>query len=167
MSTIDEIQTAVASIEPSIPMERVVVARDMLAVMIARLKEMKRQADDATIEWIEANGPIEVGEFRTIAVAYENETTCVDVPGAVEAIATERGFAALCDCLSTNAMKHGAARKTLPPEEYDRLFKTRKKPVIKDGKAGKALVVLNTMYLPKKGGTGNILDEPLPNFELT
>ncbi len=167
MATVEEIQNAIARIDPGTPMESVVVARDMLKTLMDRLKEMKREADEATVAWIEVNGPIEVGEMRTIAVNYEKDTTCIDVAGAVEAIvATDGGFPALCGCLSTGAMKHGAAKKVLSPAEYERLFKTRIKPVIKDGKTGKALAVINAAFLPQKG-TRNILDQPLPEFELT
>lgn len=148
MSEINAIQVAVSRIEPTSPIDEVAQAMGMLENLMRRGRELKAELEAKVIEHIEANGPLTIGPMLTKVVAYEPETKCQDVPGAVEAImATERGFAALGECLSVNAVKHGAAKRVLSAEDYERLFVTTRKPVLKDGKASKKLLTTNTDFI--------------------
>ena len=148
MNDIQAIQVAVARIEPTSSIDDVANTMGLLEQLIRRAKELKAEYDAKAIAWIEQNGPLTVGPMQTKVVTYENDTKCNDVPGAVEAVmATERGFAALGECLSVNALKPGACKKALPPEDYARLFTTTRKPVLKDGKPSKKLATTNTDFI--------------------
>jgi hypothetical protein len=134
------------------PMEDVATAHGKVENLMRNARELKAMLEAALIPWCEQNGPITVGPMQTKAVAYENETKCQDVTGTVEAImATDRGFAALGECLSVNALKPGACKKALAPEDFERLFVTTRKPVLRDGKPAKKLVTQNMDFV----NTGN------------
>lgn len=143
-----ELWRDIETVEVEAPIDVVVAVRDRIDNFLRLAKQMKATCDERIIAWIEQNGPLTVGPMQTKVVAYESETKCNDVPGAVEAVmATERGFAALGECLSVNALKPGACKKALPPEDYARLFTTTRKPVLKDGAPSKKLATANLDFV--------------------
>ncbi len=68
----------------------------------------------------------------------------------VEALltATNGDFQAFCEVLSSNALKHGAARKVLPEEVYSQFFVTEVAEDLKEGGTKKKLQKFDERFLP-------------------
>jgi hypothetical protein len=118
-----ELENQIIRMADDVPTERLLEAGDK----IARLKELVREVDalwqQKMIQRIEADGPIQDGDIL-YRVGNPPKTTCRDLPAAVEAVLVNVGgdFQRFCEHLASGALKHGACKATLPPDEYDRLF---------------------------------------------
>lgn len=133
---ITKVRAALDSFSPEVTADEALQALEFRD----RLKEITRELDSkielAAIAWIEANGDLVKGEQRYY-VAPNKSTKCRDVKSAIHAIlkATGGDFDALVACLSSGAIKHGAARDILPGDEYEDLFETKTTADLKTGAA--------------------------------
>lgn len=107
--------------------------------VVDKLKQLVRdlasKAEDACVAWLLANGDLECGEIRYYA-GVNKTTQCVDNERAINAIlcAASGDISKLAMCLSSNAIKPGACRELLPPDEFDGLFVTKETNDLKTGK---------------------------------
>ena len=127
--------------------EEFVTSANLIAAMAARLAEVKRQYEEAAIEWLNANGgSLECGEIRWYT-GVDKVTKCVDQRETLGALlrAADGDLDSLAGCLAAGAFKPGAARQVLDTD-YDRYFTTTEKPDLKTGKPSKRLKQMNTAY---------------------
>jgi hypothetical protein len=142
----NELETSIVQIADDAPVPVLLEAGDKLAALGEFLKEARAMWEAKMVEHIQRNGPVEVGTVRYY-VGPKRTTKCVDVPGAVEALLAkvEGDFQRFCDHLSSGAVKYGAARDTLDPADFDRLFTTTEETELKEGKP--RLQRVDTKYL--------------------
>lgn len=114
------------------PETRIVTLLDVgerIAALGEILKDARQMWERKMVQQIQAHGPVKCGD-TLYTVKTPPTTKCVDVPGAVQAIfvATGGDFDRFCEHLSSGAIKHGASKQTLSPEEFDRLFVVTREP---------------------------------------
>ena len=117
------------------------------------LKETKAQVIESAEEFIRDNGPVECGSVVYFLGVTKKPPKCIDVPGTIEALmqACQGDFEKFCEHLAANAIKYGAAKATLPPREYDLLFKVEEVEELQceeAAKAAKKLQKLDRRFLP-------------------
>ncbi len=102
--------------------------------------DLSAQAEKGAMGFIEANGDIVDGEKRYY-VAPNKTTKCVDLRGTMAALLTAAGGdeEVVYGCMSASAWKHGAVKKNLPPEVYEKLFETKETKGLEEGKPTKRL----------------------------
>lgn len=94
----------------------------MIGAAKRRLKDAEEQLEEFCLTWMPAN---HVKELRIgDEVKYPGEKSrekCRNIAAAVTALyeATGGDFEAFCDCLSSNAIKYGAAKKALGDKYRD------------------------------------------------
>lgn len=113
-----------------------VLARLDFAMMLSGVvKELLKTTRAAVLRRIIETGrnlPVRPGvEYRAIT---PRTVKCLDVRKAMEAILTAAGgdWDAMCGCLSSEAIKHGAAGKILSEAEFERLFVVTFPPTLKE-----------------------------------
>src|SRR5882762_10346982 len=87
--------------------DQVLEALNIRAAMKAAMREVDARFEDAVVAWIKEHGPLQDGEVRYY-VGPEKKTPSTDQDGAVIALLEIGGPPLLCQCLSSNALKHGA-----------------------------------------------------------
>jgi hypothetical protein len=145
----NELETSIVGIGENTPLETLLAAGDAVARLGEFQRDLKAQWEQKMIARIDATGPIVCGDI-IYTVKTPPKTTCVDVPGTVRALLEHVGgdFDALCSHLSTGAIKHGAAKSTLPPEEFERLFIVeREQKLNADEATPRRLNKLNQKYI--------------------
>ncbi len=122
----------VTGISDTMSKDEVLEVYDHVRFYLAGLKDIQRQCETAMIKHIKAHGDIEAGNGVRYFVGVTKTTKCTDVPAAVEAVmhATGGDFVRFCDVLASQALKHGACKKVLPPEQYGKLFVVETKEVL-------------------------------------
>lgn len=137
-----------ASLDTTVPVSQVVDVMNAVDAYVRRAKEFKVQLEQAMIEWIKANGDIEIGTVRYY-VGTEKETKCVDQREALEAFLDAAGgdLDAVSTMLASGAFKHGAARALLDEERYAKLFVTTEKSKLKEGKPDRKLIRVDSQYV--------------------
>lgn len=115
-------------------------------------KSAKSMLKERMAEWCEVNGDLTIGETRYYA-GHENETKCLDVRGALEAL-MHGDIDTLINCLRSDPFKPSVCREAMPPLEYDRLFETKQKPVLKEGKPKKQLLARPPAFLTRFTNAG-------------
>lgn len=148
MNTLD-LEQSIVCIGEEAPTEMLLDVGDKIAALGEFYKEIRRQWEAKMIERIEAAGPIVSGDIL-YRVGNPPTTKCVNVAAAVEAVLTHVGgdFETFCQHLAAGALKHGACKQTLPPEDYDRLFVTeRKQELTEDEATPKRLAKLNLAFV--------------------
>ncbi len=116
----------------------------------AEIKRLKALCEAVMIEKIKASGALEVRPGIRYIVTVDKTTKCDNVPMAVEAILNAVGgdFTKFCGVLSSNALKHGAAKKILAPEDYEKLFKVTVKDSLEEkGEPKKKLAKIDERFL--------------------
>lgn len=145
-----ELETSIIQCGEQTPVETLLQAGDQIARLGEFHRQVKQMWEAKMVEHINRHGPVEVGDVR-FYVGVVKKTRCVNVPGAVEALLSrvEGDFARFCDHLSTGAVKYGAARDTLAPEDFDRLFVTEVEDDLKTGKPVKRLQRADQRFIGK------------------
>ncbi len=112
-------------------------------------KALKATLEARLLPWLQANGPLTLGTIRYYA-GTTKVTKCRDVAKALEALmdAAHGDWALICSCLSSNALKHGAAHKVLTPEEWDQHWQIEEVPDLKEGKPITKVQRVDTKFLP-------------------
>jgi hypothetical protein len=114
-----------------------------------RTRDAKAQLENFLLTWLPTQPvkELQIGEVRYY-VGPKSKEKCRNVPAAVTALyeATGGDYEAFCDCLSANALKHGACRKVLG-DAYADHFETTTELDILTGKPAKALKQVNANFL--------------------
>lgn len=145
-----ELRRAVLALDAGTPVEAVADIMGRVDAFLRRAKEVKAHLEDVLVARIEQAGPIEVNGIRYYA-GIRKVTTCTDQPAAVESLlaAVAGDLSAFADCLAAGALKHGAARAVLPPDEFARLFRVDERAELREGKPVKRLMSVNTNFTPE------------------
>jgi hypothetical protein len=130
----------VASLSPESSQDEVLDVLQRISVAKQAIKELEAMAEESAIQWIDQNGDIVVGDVRYY-VGKTKTTKCVDVRATMDAALTATGgdVDAMTELLSSGAWKHGACRKVLSPDDYERLFITTEKPDLKTDEPKRSL----------------------------
>jgi len=124
-----------------------------ILTQFAGMKAAIREAEAAfrahLLEIIQETGrDIVVGDVRYYA-GTKRETECVDVKGAIESALTVTGgdLDVVVSMLCKDPIKPGAARGLLPAADFALLFKVVEKPELREGKAVKQLMSMDTRFV--------------------
>ena len=104
--------------------------RERVAVAAARIREIREDLDRALIAYMAENGDIPLGDGRRLYTAVESTTRVRDKAAALEALVRACGgdVATLASYLTSQPIKHGAAKKLLGDDWGDHfLTETKKK----------------------------------------
>jgi hypothetical protein len=133
----DQIQTALARIDPASSLDLLLEAFDKLDAIRAWLKERDAEMDALALEWIRANGTLRFQRPDGTAVerrlAKKKTTKCIDIPGTIQELleTVDGDFDRFCTFLASQPIKYGAAREALNPAMYDVLFQTTEEDDVK------------------------------------
>lgn len=148
-----ELATSVARMEVATSLDEVMELRERLAFMAAQIKGLQVNLETKLMEWINVNGPIQIGT-RKIYVGSKRDTHCRALRPALEALMVECGgdWEAFCECLSSGAIKYGAAKTVMTPEVWGQHFEVVTKTELKDGieKPMKQIVDMDEQFLKRK-----------------
>lgn len=146
--SIRDAESLVLEVNTDTPREQVVQAIDRIDFLKRTARELDQQLKAALIEWIDANGEITIGESRYY-VGSKKAVKCRDAEQTLEALMTATGgdFAKVCDCLTSNAWKHGAARGVLDDAEFERCFHTVVQKEAKTGRAVREVKQINERFV--------------------
>ena len=135
-----DILATIASLSPESPHDDVLDVLQRIAAAKQTINEMELLANDAAIQWIDANGDLVVGDVRYY-VGVNKTTKCVDVRATMEAALTATGgdVDAMTELLGSGAWKHGACRKVLDADDFHRLFITTEKSNLKSDEPERSL----------------------------
>ncbi len=117
---------------------------------LQELKRLKLMIEAAMMGKIKASGPLVISPTVRYVIAIDKVTKCKDVAGAVNAVldATGGDLGALNMVLSANAIKHGAAKKVLPPEVWGKYFEVVvKESLEEDGKKKEKLLKVDEKFM--------------------
>jgi hypothetical protein len=145
--TLDAVRAELLKLGAKCPMDQILTARQHVQVMLDRVKNMKTFLEACMLEWIiENHADIVCGEVRWYAGTAKT-VKCHNIPGALEAlmVATEGDFSKLCEVLSSNAIKQGAAKKILR-DDWNKFFTVAEEQDLKEGKPVKSLQTFNTAF---------------------
>lgn len=138
---LEELHKEIVSCGDSTPGETLHAVRDKVIAAKQRCTELMALLDAIAIEHVKASGPFEVGDIR-YTVGNRKQVKCKNTGEAARTILETFGPDELANCLASDALKHGAASRLLPPDEFDRLFETTYTDKLE-------LKALNTKFLPK------------------
>lgn len=135
------LESEVLLVTPAMPNDDLLAIYDRLLFVVRESKRLKELMEARMIEWMQTNGDLVVSDTVKYYLGTDKTTKCNDVPAAVEALlsACDGDFKRFCDCLASNAVKHGASKKLLPPDIYSKLFVTMTKSKVEGGPATKEL----------------------------
>ena len=145
--TLDSVKSELLGLGAKVPMDKILDALQHVKIVLDRAKNMKEFLDAAMLEWIvENHADIVVGEIRYYA-GKSKSVKCQDVRGAIEAILEVSGgdFVKLCEVLSSNALKPGAA-KTVLGDSFDKFFATVWDDKLEEGTPVKTLKTFNPAF---------------------
>ena len=146
-----EIVTALSQLDPSSSIEDIAATMGMLDAMMQRAKELRAEFEQQCIEWIKANGEIEIG---TVRYFIGNPKTHKDNdPGETLEVLLEVSGGDLdgikC-CLSSGAFKHGAVKKFLEEHgdgRYEQLFTVIERERLEEGKVKPQLQKVDSRFI--------------------
>lgn len=145
--TLASVESQVIALGTSAPAEAVAELLNTIQVLKREIRRVDDLFENIFIEWIQANGDLQIGDVRYY-VGTPKDTKCINVPATLAALleATGGDFDRVCGCLSSNAIKHGAAKKVLPEDEFSKLFSVTEKVTLEEGKPKKSLLTKNDRY---------------------
>lgn len=131
---------AIAALGPETPHDTMAAWLLAIGTLKVAIREADAMLEQQAIEWIRENGQdIDCGNHRRY-IGIPKETKPRDVKETARVLLEEHGPEVLADCLSSSAIKIGAARKALPPADFERLFVTTEKAELATGKPAKRLL---------------------------
>ena len=139
--------TAELMIDAESPVGEIVLKHGRIQDAKRYIKAWEAQFEAAMIEWIDANGDFEINGVRYY-VGPEKKVKCIHLKAALEALMEKCGgdWDVFVGCLSSNALKPGAAREVFGAE-FDTHFATTTETDLKTGKPAKGLHVVDTKFL--------------------
>lgn len=151
--TLQSLECRVKLVEIETSVDDLLTLDSNLSFMAGQIKSLRDELNKRMIEWINKHGPITIGT-RTIYVGEDKTTKCKDVKAAMQALleASDGDWDRVVQCLSANAIKHGAAKAVLEGD-WDTHFEVVKKAKLEEGeeKPVKKIVDMDTQWIKKKG----------------
>ncbi len=149
MNDLAETQLAICEIDPEnkLQHDHIALTLTKLEGYIAHAQDLKRQLKDAMKPWIEANGPVVIGDVRWVLVNKKTEKVR-DLKSAVMALDKAVGgeFDLFIDALSVNAIKPGAAKKILGAD-FEKFFEVLIEMDVETKRPKKEVVALNDRFI--------------------
>jgi hypothetical protein len=148
MNEITLIEKECTAIGPKLTNAQVIAVYDRAQFYASEMKRIKALTEGLVMDWIRENGDLVVSDSVRYYIGTEKNTKCVDMKGACMAILDAVGgdFEAFGEILSSNAIKHGAAKKILPPATYDTLFRVEIRESLEEGKPKQKLIKVDDAF---------------------
>lgn len=126
--------------------DHVAAALDEVAALKSRVKEIESDVETAAAAFVTANGPVRMGNIEW-RMSQVKSIKCNDIKNAVGALldATGGDLDKLTECISSNGIKHGAARTVLGEAVFASHFTTTIKQDL-EGKPLKELTRIDTTF---------------------
>lgn len=146
-------ETAIAEIAGGkLDVERIRDIRQQIDFAKQQVKRLEEMWDSAMLEHVQAVGPVVIGDIRYYA-GTKKVTKCRSLEVTlgkfigVGEVVDEHTLRNLADHLSSNAFKPGAARLSMPPDQWDECFVVEEQAELKEGKPVKSLQSINTRFI--------------------
>lgn len=145
----DDLKTRILGINDFSSSGEVASVRNDVAALNAIGREMKRDADAATLDWMQVNGDLVSGNMKWYA-GVERDYETPDPAKTLEAlfISLAGDFEKVAACLSSSAFKVGTCREVLA-NAFDLHFVETVKPDVKTSKAKRVVKVTNLDFAGK------------------
>ena len=132
---LDQIEQCLQPIATDALTDDVAERLNRIEVAYRRIADCKKLFGEAFAEWLVQNGDLVIGEVRWYA-GIERTWHCRDKPAAIDLLLDIVGgdLAGLCEYLAADPLKHGSCRKSLKPEDFERLFYSKERASPKPGK---------------------------------
>jgi len=146
--SIDEIEIGLARMSEQRSCEVVVDWLNLTALLVSRVKTIRRNLEQIAVEWIEIHGPIDMGEIRYI-VGHPKSVTCMDVVQCTHAVLDACGgeLDALCSYLCSDPYKYGAVHRLIGNELFAQLFREERHPKLVEGKPQPQLIRVDQRFV--------------------
>ena len=124
------LESNVLSLDANAPVDALLDIRERARAARERLREIERLIEERSIEYIDAHGPLTVGDTLYVVGEDKDQKPRQKPAQTAEALLQILGgdWAAFGECLASGAFKHGAVRQRCTeagcPERYDALFET-------------------------------------------
>lgn len=123
MNDLPELRKSVMTVTTEMTNDEVLEIRERILFAKSTLRDMERDLNESLMEWMSKNGNLIINPEKHLYIGYDRRIKCNDVAATLEAllVATGGDFGAVTDCLSSNALKHGACRRPLG-DDWDQHF---------------------------------------------
>lgn len=157
--TLGMIRRQVAGLNQNDTADDVAATVAMVHSLAEAAERLKREVSERAIQWIEHHGPLQVGAVRYF-VGRRTVTKCTNVLSAVEMLLDACGgdVDAVCKCLASQPLKHGACRTILTAEQWQQVFRVTEVVDLVNGKPSLHLRADNGFIqrmLPSDNSSGN------------
>ena len=127
--------------------ERALEVWDRVEFAKITIRAISALLNEALVDWINANGDLQVDETRRLYVGTTKKVTSNNQQALLEALldATGGDVEALVKCMAASAFKHGACR-TLLKEAWDTHFTSETVEDLKTGKPKKTVKLLDDKF---------------------
>jgi hypothetical protein len=149
-ASLDRLEADVLAVAEFPPVSTVAQTMQKLDYVIERARAAKAKLQPLLIDYINATGPIEIGDLVYI-VGTKKTTKCIDVAATIQAVleATGGDFTQLCAVLSSQPVKYGAAREVLGEARWAELFDVKVEATL-EGKPVKAVLKIDRRFTRKE-----------------
>lgn len=129
------LESAIISLPEDVPTTAILQTREELLFYKQESTRLLKLVECRLIDRIKTNGPIEYGNGIRFYLSHDKSTKCNNLKATIDAlgVATAGDENLFLGCFSSNAIKYGAAKKILPPEQYAELFTVTVKDKLEDG----------------------------------
>ncbi|HEX8341427.1 MAG TPA: hypothetical protein VF624_11010 [Tepidisphaeraceae bacterium] len=120
---------------------------NLSAALLERVKVLRERVEQTAIAWIDANGPVQVGDIR-YSIGVSKTVKCTDAARCLQLVldACRGDLDALTTHLRADPFKYGSVRTLLGESLYDQVFCTETKPKLVEGKPQPTLIKTNTRF---------------------
>ena len=141
--TVAEVERRVTVLAPpAMTADEVAYWLDLSAVLVARAKEVRRAVETATLAWIEANGPLDVGEVRYTA-GTATTVRCLDASRCAELVLAAVGgdLGELVAYLRSDPWRYGSVRQLLGDDVFVTVFRAEQRTKLVEGRAAQRQLI--------------------------
>jgi hypothetical protein len=149
--TVGDLEATAAALRADEPEIEIQNWLNLTTVLVARAKEIRRMVEQVAIEWINKNGPVQVGDIE-YTVGHNKTVRCVDVPRCTNLI-LESGagdVSSIVNSLRTDPFKYGTVRSLIGEANFFEVFRTETKPKILYGTLQPQLLKANLRFFPPR-----------------
>ncbi len=124
-NVLDRIESSIPDAEDATA-DQLLELLDKLDFVAERMAQIEARLMPAVIKFLEAGGKLERGTvFYTIN--KQKETKCRNAAESLQQILELLGTEEAANCLASQPWKHGAVKKLIAKDDFERLFETKEK----------------------------------------
>lgn len=146
--SIDQIESTVCQLSNRSDTEQIIVGLNLTALLVSRVKTIRRNLEQIAVEWIEIHGPIDMGDIRYI-VGHPKVVSCTAVVRCTHMVLESCGgdVDALTECFSSVPYKYGSVRRLIGDEQFGQVYREERRPKLVEGKVQPQLLRIDQRFV--------------------